>query len=725
MKTKNFLKMAFLLLALVGGVNSVWASTVSDLNTISSNKTIYFDNYLTASVGAGTLFANSSLLSVDGNTYKSDKGSDTAGHLYCCRVKSASQDKLAFKVNGACTLVLYGERVTDRAPVLNTASDNAEATKITGTATAGKSGKTWGTVEYSITAAGTYYIIGSGDHYLSALEFTFPAADAPTITTQPASAAYGVGATPADLTVVASASAGVLSYQWYKNTDQDKTAKEADKIAGATSATLDKANISTASENTTYYYVVVTDDNGSTTSDLATITVVEQEPYATPTITEKNGTVQITSSDDITVSQIKYSLDGGSSWNTYSIPFNLATATTVKAKVVQGEDPSYTDSEVASTACNAIPAKIDGSFSITLYNDDSNWTKTASQDGSDKIDTWTGKADTYLDGYIIALDNEGKTGTNIKELSTGNAINSKSTIKNSNGRRIKFTIPTGVKVNRITIYSYTNGDSNYKYASTWSFDGETPDMIGLSLRDIDANNGKSESSASNPDIRVFYFDTPLEGSFYLNNSGYQQCFYMVLDYTQTVSGTITPAGWSTFASSYPLDLSTISGGTAYYASAASGSTVTLSTTDATVPAGEGIMVKGTAGETFTINVAASGTEIDGNLLKGQTTTGNVAASTSGTYHYVFGYKTSDAKEYGFYNLTADTSVPAGKAYLETKTELTGARIAMIFDDEEATGINNVKREEISSNRFYNLNGQEIAQPSKGLYIVNGKKVVIK
>lgn len=198
----------------------------------------------------------------------------------------------------------------------------------------------------------------------------------------------------------------------------------------------------------------------------------------------------------------------------------------------------------------------------------------------------------------------------------------------------------------------------------------------------------------------------------------------------TVSGTITDAGWSTFASSYPLDLSTVtatSGATAYYASAASASTVTLSTTTATVPAGEGIMVKGTAGETFTIDVAASGTAIEGNLLKGQTTTGNVAASTSGTNHYVFGYKkpAEVVTEYGFYNLVSATEVAAGKAYLETETQL-GARVAIIFDDEETTGINAVNGEGLMVNgSVYDLQGRRVAQPQKGLYIVNGKKIIIK
>ena len=182
----------------------------------------------------------------------------------------------------------------------------------------------------------------------------------------------------------------------------------------------------------------------------------------------------------------------------------------------------------------------------------------------------------------------------------------------------------------------------------------------------------------------------------------------------TVSGTITPAGWSTFASPYALDLSTLtatSGATAYYASEATGSTVTLSTTDATVPAGEGIMIKGTAGETFTINVAASGEAIDGNLLKGQTTTGNVAASTDDVKHYVFGYVTETPTTFGFYNLASATSVEAGKAYLEITTGSTPARaLRIVFDD--ITAVDNVEAA-----------SEDKAQDGK--FIENGKLVIVK
>lgn len=52
-----------------------------------------------------------------------------------------------------------------------------------------------------------------------------------------------------------------------------------------------------------------------------------------------------------------------------------------------------------------------------------------------------------------------------------------------------------------------------------------------------------------------------------------------------------------------------------------------------------------------------------------------------------------------------------------------AHVTMILDD-EATGIGNVVYQ-MSDETYYNLNGQRVTTPGKGLYIHNGKKVIIK
>lgn len=48
---------------------------------------------------------------------------------------------------------------------------------------------------------------------------------------------------------------------------------------------------------------------------------------------------------------------------------------------------------------------------------------------------------------------------------------------------------------------------------------------------------------------------------------------------------------------------------------------------------------------------------------------------------------------------------------------------MVNDD--VTGIDNVKVETSKDNIVYDLQGRRVSQPAKGIYIVNGKKVLVK
>lgn len=56
-----------------------------------------------------------------------------------------------------------------------------------------------------------------------------------------------------------------------------------------------------------------------------------------------------------------------------------------------------------------------------------------------------------------------------------------------------------------------------------------------------------------------------------------------------------------------------------------------------------------------------------------------------------------------------------------------ARILVNFGDDEVTAIEDINRETISNNQYYDLQGRNLAgQPTqKGLYIVNGKKMIVK
>jgi hypothetical protein len=50
----------------------------------------------------------------------------------------------------------------------------------------------------------------------------------------------------------------------------------------------------------------------------------------------------------------------------------------------------------------------------------------------------------------------------------------------------------------------------------------------------------------------------------------------------------------------------------------------------------------------------------------------------------------------------------------------------VFEEDETTGISSMQNSQSTMHHeVYNLNGQRVAQPAKGLYIVDGRKVIVK
>ena len=274
---------------------------------------------------------------------------------------------------------------------------------------------------------------------------------------------------------------------------------------------------------------------------------------------------------------------------------------------------------------------------------------------------------------------------------------------------------TGEKTFSFKVAANTGGEIVITPSCWYSADNNTTTNMKLTDGTNDLMEFNSTHHGKETTIIIAPAATERTLTFYQTNSSANSVGIQKISWNPvtSVSGTITPAGWASFSSSYPLDLNTISGGEAYYASAANGETVTLTPTTATVPAGEGLMIKGTPNATFTIDVAASGTAIEGNRLKATDGTEIAAspASGAGTYHYVFGYKkpAEEVTEYGFYNLAAATTVPAGKAYLEITSN--GARALRI----SLGGITEVE----------NIEAEPEAKAQEGKFIENGKLVIVK
>lgn len=57
--------------------------------------------------------------------------------------------------------------------------------------------------------------------------------------------------------------------------------------------------------------------------------------------------------------------------------------------------------------------------------------------------------------------------------------------------------------------------------------------------------------------------------------------------------------------------------------------------------------------------------------------------------------------------------------------VSSSRITMSFNDDETTAVNEIVRESVADDRYYNLSGQQVETPTKGVYVKNGKKIIVK
>lgn len=185
-----------------------------------------------------------------------------------------------------------------------------------------------------------------------------------------------------------------------------------------------------------------------------------------------------------------------------------------------------------------------------------------------------------------------------------------------------------------------------------------------------------------------------------------------------------PGGLGTFYDgSNDLDFSS-SSAQAYIVTAVTASAVTL-TEVKKVPAGYGVIVKGASqGETVNVlTTTMSSDEVTAfEALGNKLYAGSTTVSSDGQYYAL---SKTDGK---FHPLKAGVTIPAGKAYLPGSEVPAGANFLSLDFGEgsEATGIEMVESKKmVNNNVFYNLAGQQVAQPTKGLYIVNGKKIIIK
>lgn len=133
-----------------------------------------------------------------------------------------------------------------------------------------------------------------------------------------------------------------------------------------------------------------------------------------------------------------------------------------------------------------------------------------------------------------------------------------------------------------------------------------------------------------------------------------------------------------------------------------------------IPAGTGILVKAPAGNCDFVVTSDKGKTLAYNDLKAAT---EDVTSVDDKYFAL----TKIGDKVGFALVENGVVIPAGKAYLKVP-EATAAKFFGL--DGEATGINSVKTAK-ADGAYYTIEGVKTTKPVKGLYIHNGKKIVVK
>lgn len=182
--------------------------------------------------------------------------------------------------------------------------------------------------------------------------------------------------------------------------------------------------------------------------------------------------------------------------------------------------------------------------------------------------------------------------------------------------------------------------------------------------------------------------------------------------------------WTTFTSAYNLDFSNVEGGlTAYTAKYNKANDAVALTPVKKVAAHTGLILKGEANTTYTLPILAS------NEAGLEAVTDNQLVDCVDAV-----WSSSHDKDYFLYNGKFVNSKNAGWAlpgksflYIEGGRHTNDSESPLrVYVDNTATAINGITNNPVVKDEaYYNLQGVKVQRPQHGVFIHNGKKVVLK
>lgn len=191
----------------------------------------------------------------------------------------------------------------------------------------------------------------------------------------------------------------------------------------------------------------------------------------------------------------------------------------------------------------------------------------------------------------------------------------------------------------------------------------------------------------------------------------------------TVPVTVSSVGYATFCSDKSLDF-TDSKIEAYTATLDEADPENIKVNFArtmTVAAGEGVLLHAEGGATENVPAIANADKTEGNVLVGELNGIESQPSTDGSFNYYI--LNNGARGLGFYAAN-DKAIGAGKAYLKIAVAQ-AAKLSFVGLDGVVNGIGEIGAGAAADNTYHSLSGMRTNRPAKGLYIKNGKKVIVK
>ena len=514
------------------------------------------------------------------------------------------------------------------------------------------------------------------------------------VTTPPTKTSYDTGDSfdPTGMVITASLSTGELS-------DPDTWTKE------VTGYTVDPEDDLTPSNNeVTITYATKTAKQAITVTDVAVTGVSLNKTSTSITCGSTETLTETITPNDATIKTVNWS-SSNESVATVEDGVVTAKAVGIATITVTTEDGSKTATcDITVTADATKPSLINTVF----YESFDKCSNTGGNDG-----TWSGN---------VGAEYKTSDGDNTWSMTKGYAANKCVKMGTGSAKGVAITPALALEAGKTYTLSFRAG----------AFSGKSTNLkVSMSNGTLSANNVTMKNAAFD-DFELIITNASANAKITFEGNAKDDSQYFLDEVKVTtessiVDVTLNAAGFASYCSPFALDLTPTSDYAAYAVKTIGENKVKFTKIPGKVAAKTPFILynEDNAGETVNLPIIedddAEIAPVSENALIGTLSPTYVSNPSGFTNFGMSGSK--------FVPMEAGV-VRANKAYLQVdnKDITTGSesRSLQVIFDEETTGISNVEitKPEVKDNVYYNLNGQRVANPSKGLYIVNGKKVII-